>query len=108
MRPDLSVQTFVKSRVPSLLYQSSTSPSGKLGEEGGEEGAGEGGDEAPAGGGQGASERRRRCASVAGSATRSIDEASITSSVLSVDVGSPFAALNLEKANSVAWALAIS
>jgi len=45
---------------------------------------------------------------VAGSATRSIDEASITSSVLSVDVGSPFAALNLEKENSVAWALAIS
>ena len=62
------------------------------------------------GGGQGASESRRRSGSATGSATRSIDDASTTTLAfaLSRDAGSSFAALNLENANSVAWTLATS
>ena len=78
------------------------------------EGAGAGGDgagggsaddTAPAGGGQGASERRRRWASVAGSATRLIEEASITSLPLPLageeGPGSPFAATSYKRLLSV-------
>ena len=68
------------------------------------EGGGGGGVESNgAGGGQGASERRRRSTSVARSATRSIDDASTASSALPPeDTDSRLAALNREKANSVA------
>ena len=65
----------------------------------------EGTDTAPAGGGQGASERRRRWASVAGSATRLIEEASITSLPFPLageeGPGSPFAATSYKRLLSV-------
>ena len=79
---------------------------GTGGDGGGGGGEVRGGDDtAPAGGGQGASERRRRWASVAGSATRLIEEASITSLPLPLageeGPGSPFAATSYKRLLSV-------
>ena len=79
---------------------------GTGGDGGGGGGEVRGGDDtAPAGGGQGASERRRRWASVAGSATRLIEEASITSLPFPLageeGPGSPFAATSYKRLLSV-------
>ena len=76
---------------------------GGLSGEGGGVPGGEGWD--GEGGGQGASERRRRRASVAGSATRLIEEASITSLPFPLageeGPGSPFAATSYKRLLSV-------